>query len=67
MRNCGDFCPRCLKGTTITRFIQVFVDLGGVSSPRQERISVCTSCRWMVRMRRVYRGVYRTIEARRLG
>ena len=66
MKNFGDFCPNCPKVRQMTRFVKVYVDLGGVLSPRQEMISVCTRCRWMVRRRQVYRGVYRTIEARRL-
>lgn len=64
MKNYGDFCPKCPKGRQITWMVKVFVDLGGVLSIRQERISACTTCRWMVRMRQVYRGVYRTITAR---
>ena len=64
MKNYGDFCPKCSKGQTMTWFVRVFVDLGGVLSPRQEMISACTTCRWMVRMRRVHRGIYRTITAR---
>lgn len=64
MRNTGDFCPKCLKGTQMTRVVRVFVGIADLMWSEKTRISRCTSCRWMVRMEEVRKGIYRTIERR---